>query len=261
MAHTAPKDEFMDDPETLLGEVSVKDAARQVWLVKIPKYLNDVWTKGENGTNLGFVSHNTETDQVTLTIPAGPQTANLPKEYNLLRKAVSHEAPMLVFSEDDESSLSVEGTVNCRGDLEILGEPPEEYIQLIRGRSQSAQQQKKMRTLKKIEDNSYLAVRPVTSRSFPGFIRNPRSKDQIVRDKKDRMPREELIDLIFLAFDRKKYWDFKSLLKHTDQPQAYLKEILGEICVYNKRGPNRSLYELKPEYRGKKQETTTTEGE
>jgi hypothetical protein len=39
--------------------------------------------------------------QVTLTI-AGPQTANLPKEYNLLRKAVNTEPPMIVFSEDDE---------------------------------------------------------------------------------------------------------------------------------------------------------------
>lgn len=32
------------------------------------------------------------------------------------------------------------------------------------------------------------------------------------------------------------------------------KEILDEICVYNKRGKNKATYELKPEYK----ETTET---
>lgn len=31
--------------------------------------------------------------------------------------------------------------------------------------------------------------------------------------------------------------------------QQFLKEILNELCVYNKRGTNQGTYELKPEYK------------
>jgi len=32
--------------------------------------------------------------------------------------------------------------------------------------------------------------------------------------------------------------------------QSFVKEVLQTICVYNKRGPNKATWELKPEYRG-----------
>ena len=37
----------------------------------------------------------------------------------------------------------------------------------------------------------------------------------------------------------------------TEQPTAYLKEVLAEICLLNKQGPARGTYELKPEYAGR----------
>jgi hypothetical protein len=33
--------------------------------------------------------------------------------------------------------------------------------------------------------------------------------------------------------------------------QAFLKEVMVDLCNYNKRGPNQGKYELKPEYRSK----------
>lgn len=37
--------------------------------------------------------------------------------------------------------------------------------------------------------------------------------------------------------------------------QQFLKEILNELCVYNKRGSNQGTYELKPEYKKSVEET------
>lgn len=37
--------------------------------------------------------------------------------------------------------------------------------------------------------------------------------------------------------------------------QQFLKEILNELCVYNKRGTNQGTYELKPEYKKSVEET------
>lgn len=38
-------------------------------------------------------------------------------------------------------------------------------------------------------------------------------------------------------------------------PQQFLKEILNELCVYNKRGTNQGTYELKPEYKKSVEDT------
>ncbi|MCI25694.1 transcription initiation factor IIF subunit beta-like, partial [Trifolium medium] len=35
----------------------------------------------------------------------------------------------------------------------------------------------------------------------------------------------------------------------------FLKEILNELCVYNKRGANQGTYELKPEYKKSVEDT------
>lgn len=37
--------------------------------------------------------------------------------------------------------------------------------------------------------------------------------------------------------------------------QQFLKEILNELCVYNKRGANQGTYELKPEYKKSVEDT------
>ncbi len=70
-----------------------------------------------------------------------------------------------------------------------------------------------------------------------------------VLDKRERMEKTELIDLIFTKFEKRTMYTFKELIQLTDQPSAFLKEVLNEICIYNKRGPNKSTYELKPEYK------------
>ena len=44
-------------------------------------------------------------------------------------------------------------------------------------------------------------------------------------------------------------WNFIQLQKETDQPAVWLKEVLLEVAMLNKRGPNANLWELKKEYR------------
>lgn len=68
------------------------------------------------------------------------------------------------------------------------------------------------------------------------------------KEKATRMPRNELMDVLFVAFDRYPYWSFKGLLEHIRQPSQYLKEVLNDICILNKRGPYAGNYQLKPEY-------------
>ncbi|RWW11246.1 hypothetical protein GW17_00025156 [Ensete ventricosum] len=106
--------------------------------------------------------------------------------------------------------------------------------------------------------------------------------------KRTRRDRRELENIIFKLFERQPNWALKQLVQETDQPevcastqtlcfystmklimtlssyglvrllstdlfnfslQQFLKEILNDLCVYNKRGPNQGTHELKPEYK------------
>ncbi|MCO5551439.1 hypothetical protein L7F22_004942 [Adiantum nelumboides] len=66
--------------------------------------------------------------------------------------------------------------------------------------------------------------------------------------KRIRIERGVLEDLVFKLFEQQPYWTLKQLVGETQQPEAFLKEVMSEICIYNKRGPNQGKYELKPEF-------------
>lgn len=58
------------------------------------------------------------------------------------------------------------------------------------------------------------------------------------------------MDMLFAAFEQYPYWSFKGLVEHVKQPHSYLKEVLGEICNFIKKGPYTAKYQLKPEFAG-----------
>lgn len=64
-----------------------------------------------------------------------------------------------------------------------------------------------------------------------------------------RMPKKDLLDLLFRLFEEYEYWSMKGLKERTRQPESYLKESLESIANLIKKGPYTSKYNLKPEYR------------
>lgn len=75
--------------------------------------------------------------------------------------------------------------------------------------------------------------------------------------KRTRRDRGELEGIMFNLFEGQPNWTLKQLVQKTDQPAQFLKEILNELCVYNKRGSNQGTYELKPEYKKAGEDDTT----
>uniref|UniRef100_A0A8C1DAF9 General transcription factor IIF subunit 2 n=2 Tax=Cyprinus carpio TaxID=7962 RepID=A0A8C1DAF9_CYPCA len=64
-----------------------------------------------------------------------------------------------------------------------------------------------------------------------------------------RADKQKVLEVLFSAFEKHQYYNIRDLVDITKQPLIYLKEILWEIGVYNSRGPLKSTWELKPEYR------------
>lgn len=67
--------------------------------------------------------------------------------------------------------------------------------------------------------------------------------------KKARDDKNAVLDMLFNAFEKHQYYNIKDLVKITNQPISYLKEILKEVCDYNMKNPHKNMWELKKEYR------------
>ena len=59
-----------------------------------------------------------------------------------------------------------------------------------------------------------------------------------------RMPRNQLLDMLFLLFQEQPRWSIKPLRERTQQPEAYLKEVLGDIATLHRSGEFNGLWEL-----------------
>lgn len=73
-----------------------------------------------------------------------------------------------------------------------------------------------------------------------------------------RLPRNELLDMLFSAFEQFEYWNMKSLRAHTQQPEGYLRMVLSDIAQLNKRGPYAGHYSLLEEYKKKRDGDATS---
>jgi len=218
---------------------------RRIWLVKLPKFVHQDFFIHPEGHQLGFVTVDPETKQMKLKVNEPHET--LPSTYNL--KSSHLQMGMKVFSEDS-GGVTFSGTIDAKMDMEPI-EGDSQYKLLTKNRSiERNKKTKQTLTTEGISD----AVKPSVALSNAKYIIYKKEKNL---DKAVPIEKEALLDVLFEAFESKPYWDLKSLITHTRQPQLYLKKVLTEVAIYNKRGPYKSTYEIKPEFFDKRKQEKT----
>src|SRR6267154_2464640 len=65
-----------------------------------------------------------------------------------------------------------------------------------------------------------------------------------------RMPRNQLLDVLFALFREREQWPIKLLREKTQQPEVYLKEVLSEIATLHRNGEFNGTWELMPSFKG-----------
>ena len=105
--------------------------------------------------------------------------------------------------------------------------------------------------IKKIKENNQKSVSTKRIFEYKDFdneknvIRKNKNKEKI---QKTRMDKHLLIQEIFNMFSKSKYLNIKQISNQLQQPDAYLKEILNQICDYTTSGVNKGYYSLKNNY-------------
>uniref|UniRef100_A0A0E0JP98 TFIIF beta subunit HTH domain-containing protein n=1 Tax=Oryza punctata TaxID=4537 RepID=A0A0E0JP98_ORYPU len=242
-------------------------ADRSVWLMKCPTVVSRAWQEAataaaSSSDAAAGANSNANPNPVVAKFKmemAQTGNGNTPKSYSL--NMFKDFVPMCVFSESNQGKLACEGKVGHKFDMEPHSDNLVNYGKLCRERTQKSMI--KNRKLMVLANDNGMSMRPL-----PGLVglmsSGPKQKEKKPLPvkpsdmKRTRRDRRELENILFKLFERQPNWSLKNLMQETDQPEQFLKEILNDLCFYNKRGPNQGTHELKPEYKKSTEDADAT---
>ncbi|XP_064878180.1 general transcription factor IIF subunit 2 isoform X4 [Oncorhynchus nerka] len=236
------------------GEVDLTGAKQNtgVWLVKVPKYLSQQWAKASGRGEVGKlrIGKNQGKAEVEFTLnedltmidslgdkPSGVQA---PRDHPFTMQTVGGQT-LAVFTETQSERISLEGLVVQKA--ECRPAVSENYMKLKR--LQIEELSKPVRLSQQLEKAVTTNYKPVANHSYN--LEYDRKKKE--EGKRARVDKQQVLDMLFSAFEKHQYYNIKDLVDITKQPVSYLKEILRDIGIYNVKGTHKNTWELKPEYR------------
>lgn len=236
-------------------------ADKPVWLLKVTPRVSQIWQQQTDAGNplakLILTLDPTKSDEPEFSLElAATETAGVPKDYllNLNKDLV----PTHVFSENPQGKLGVEGKVERKFDMKPNTLVSDDYRKLCRDRLDKSKI--KTRTVQVLENDHGGFMRPQPVMIGPTYTAKKKAAvAKAPESKRIRIERGDLELLVFKLFEQQPYWTLKQLVGETQQPEAFLKEVMSELCIYNKRGPNQGKYELKPEFRKSSEEEKPAE--
>ncbi|XP_073201096.1 general transcription factor IIF subunit 2 isoform X2 [Lepidochelys kempii] len=257
---------FMDQDPIVLG------ASLSHWVCsssnisnKVPKYLSQQWTKASGRGEVGKlrIAKNQGRTEVSFTlnedlasisdIGGKPASVSAPREHPFLLQSVGGQT-LTVFTESSAESqpeeksensnadkLSLEGIVVQRAECRPAAS--ENYMKLKR--LQIEESSKPVRLSQQLDKAVTTNYKPVANHQYNIEYEKKKKED----GKRARADKQQVLDMLFSAFEKHQYYNIKDLVDITKQPVIYLKEILREIGIYNVKGTHKNTWELKPEYR------------
>uniref|UniRef100_A0A0D6R7K4 Uncharacterized protein n=2 Tax=Araucariaceae TaxID=25664 RepID=A0A0D6R7K4_ARACU len=172
-----------------------------------------------------------------------------PKSYSL--NMSTDIVPMYIISETNQGKVAIDGKVEHKFDMKPHTQNIEDYRRLCRERTNKSNV--KTRQIQMIDNDRGGGYNPMQGMmDFSSILKDRKGAAAPVKAqemKRTRMDRNELENILFKLFERQSNWTLKQLVTETDQPQQFIKEILNDLGIYNKRGTNQGTYELKPEYK------------
>lgn len=253
------------------SEVDCSGVSRAVWLVKVPKYLSNIWMENTDASGIVGslqITNNPQRNEVVFNLSDAlankedkDQDVKVPRDYKMVLSKV--EQSIGVFSEGssasvteeeekgDKSQLTIEGVVVQRADCRPV-QPNADYL-LLKKRTilKSSMSGRKAKQVERV-----IKYRPVSDHEMN--IKHEKKKKE--EGKRAREGEDVVKALLFNAFERHQYYNLKDLISITKQPVAYLKCILKEIGRYNTKNPHKNMWELKPEYRHYSNKNSSEEG-
>ncbi|KAL3065666.1 general transcription factor IIF subunit 2 isoform X2 [Trematomus bernacchii] len=246
------------------GEVDLTGAKQNtgVWLVKVPKYLSVQWAKATGRGDVGKLRickkgnqgkpevSFTLNEELTVIDGLEDKTVSAPRDHPFTMQSVGGQT-LAVFTENSSDKIALEGVVVQRAECRTA--VSENYMKLKR--LQLEELAKPVRLSQQLEKAVTSNYKPVANHTYN--LEYDRKKKE--EGKRARLDKQQVLDMLFSAFEKHQFYNIKDLVDITKQPVTYLKEILRDIGVYNVKGTHKNTWELKPEYRHYQDDEKTDE--
>ncbi|EMD31465.1 hypothetical protein CERSUDRAFT_119685 [Gelatoporia subvermispora B] len=259
------EDNQPDPDESLMMETG----NGRVWLVKIPKHLMEKWSSiDQEGVHLATIRvyHQAESStgkkpRILLKLPpnpANPDGEGDEYEMDMVNEAVENQVVVAEREKEPGTASRARTTIltgRVKHECNLRPVFSERYRQRIKERHRVANAP--ARQIMRIEDalpggrGNINMLTSGVSHTKPFDLVRPKPKPPKGQfERMARMPRDQLLDELFKAFQEREHWSIKVLRERTQQPEAYLKEVLGEIAFLHRAGEHSGTWELLANYKG-----------
>uniref|UniRef100_A0A8C5JPX7 General transcription factor IIF subunit 2 n=1 Tax=Junco hyemalis TaxID=40217 RepID=A0A8C5JPX7_JUNHY len=238
------------------GELDLTGAKQNtgMWLVKVPKYLSQQWSKASGRGEVGKlrIVKNQGRTEVSFTlneelasisdIGGKPASVSAPREHPFLLQSVGGQT-LTVFTEtsvenqSEEKSesgstdkLALEGIVVQRAECRPAAS--ENYMKLKR--LQIEESSKPVRLSQQLDKAVTTNYKPVANHQYNIEYEKKKKED----GKRARADKQQVLDMLFSAFEKHQYYNIKDLVDITKQPVVCTASLVNTTifssyyCVY-----------------------------
>ncbi|KAI0045982.1 hypothetical protein FA95DRAFT_1494707 [Auriscalpium vulgare] len=250
--HLAPSYGDAQPPEE---ELKLDAGSGRAWVVKIPNYLVTRWravtTEGVHLATLRVYPTPTGTHtppRIFVRVPPDPACSDDGPELFELALTDREVANELVVAESAREVV-LAGTVKHEGQLVRRGGPSAGLSRRMRERREQAELPRAQ--VRMLGGPAGAMNRLRSGLAQPqGFGDLTTHGQKSTREHYTRIPRNQLLDMLFELFRERAHWPVKLLRERTRQPEAYVREILAEIAVLHRSGEFVGNWELKAMFTG-----------
>jgi transcription initiation factor TFIIF subunit beta len=222
-------------------EINVNKKDKKVSIGKFPAFLGDRLLNMDKKTYVGDMIIGDDDTFVFKMQPNFDDIDNFPTDYSV--KKIQRGNNMYVVN-SDISDTFIEGEVDF--EYYITPNMTKKYLDF----------KKKQSKIKNLDIRNSEIIDYVSEgrrNEKIGSLREleylaKKRKKMLLEKKRERLGKNEALDIVFNAFEKYSSWTVKDLADFTGQPTAFIQEIVDEICVVNKKD-HKNTYELKNEYK------------
>jgi len=259
-------DSAQPDPDE---ELIMQSNSGRVWIVKIPRHLMEQWSAiDEEGIHLATIrvyqkaisSSSGRPPRIVLSLPPGPDGEPGDEfEMDMVNDAVENQYIVAEREKEPGTGSRARTTIltgRVKHECNLRPQLSDKYRQRLKQRTLAANQPR--RTIKRIEDEhpgdrgsiNRLTSGVTNTSGFSDLIKPKAKPAKGQFERMARMPRNQLLDLLFSLFREREHWSVKLLRERTQQPEAFLKEVLGEIAFMHRSGEHNGTWELMANFKG-----------
>ncbi|KAF9778889.1 transcription initiation factor IIF beta subunit [Thelephora terrestris] len=232
-------------------------ATGRVWIVKIPRFLMERWANvNREDVHLATIRVFKASSRIKLYLPENPASPDEPREYELEMVQESVDNQLVVAEKEKESGSRARTTIlagKVKHECNLRPVFTEKYRKRVRERHREVNT--RSRQIKMIDEVTpgrgsvnMLSSGVANASAFSDLVKT-KQKPTKGFERMARMPRNQLLDMLFKLYAEKETWPIKLLRERTQQPEAFLKETLSDIAFLHRSGEHNGTWELKENFK------------